>query len=321
MADEGKLDDADLDLIAALQHAPRAPFDLLARVLGSSARTVGRRYSRLLNDGLLRVICEVDWSLLAEGPPVHMWIGTKPGRTRDVAARLADRADTTHVGITSGRADVYAVLHGMTRASTSRALVDEIPGIPGVRGTRTHWSLRRLASSAAWRLPRLTADQKAALTAHTVPEESNGPHLGPLEREVAAVLRDNARAPYSDLARALDVSESRARRTATAMFDSGLLRPRVEIEPRHLGYQVEAVLEISCPPSATTRLSTAIAAHPATRFLALIGASSTFVCDGVFRDEQDLADFISGGSAACEDVTAVECTLQLEVLKRYWRRT
>ncbi|MCO8303430.1 MULTISPECIES: Lrp/AsnC family transcriptional regulator [Streptomyces] len=321
MADDDKLDDADLDLIAALQHAPRAPFDMLARVLGSSARTVGRRYGRLLDEGLLRVICEVDWSLLAEGPPVHLWIDTEPGRAREVAAALADRADTAHVGITSGHGDVYAVLQGMTRAATSRALVDDIPGTPGIRGVRAHWSLRRLTSSAAWRLPRLTADQEAALAAHTAAEEGNDPNLGPLERQVAAVLRDNARAPYSDLARALDVSESRARRTATAMFASGLLRPRVEVEPRHLGYQVEAVLEISCPPSAATRLSTALAAHPATRFLALIGAAGTFVCDGVFRDEGDLADFIMAGAAADVEVTAVACTLQLEVVKRYWRRT
>ncbi|WP_409462674.1 Lrp/AsnC family transcriptional regulator [Amycolatopsis sp. GA6-003] len=319
MADDGVLDDIDLDLVAALQHAPRAPFDVLARVLDSSARTVGRRYSRMLDDGLLRVICEVDWSLLAEGPPAHVWLGTEPGRAREVAEALVRRDDTTHVALAAGRGEVYAVVHGMTRAATARALVDEIPAMPGIRSVRTESALRRLTSSAAWRLRRLTREQEEML-AGTAVEESSA-ELGPLEREVAAVLRDDARTPYSDVARVLDISESRARRVATAMFGSGLLRPRVEIEPGKLGYRVEAVIGISCPPSATARLGAAIAAHPTTRYLALTAASSTFVYDGVFRGEADLADFVSGGFPGSDDVTAVECTLQLEVLKRYWRAT
>ncbi|MGW7536880.1 Lrp/AsnC family transcriptional regulator [Amycolatopsis sp. NPDC054798] len=320
MADDGVLDDIDLDLVAALQHAPRAPFDVLARVLDSSARTVGRRYGRMLEDGLLRVICEVDWSLLAEAPPVHVWIGAEPGRTRGVAEALVRRDDTTHVALAAGRGEVYAVVHGMTRAATAHALVDEIPAVAGIRSVRAEWALRRLTSSAAWRLRRLTREQEEMLAAHAgTAGEEPGAELGPLEREVAAVLRDDARTPYSDVARVLDISESRARRVATAMFGSGLLRPRVEIEPGKLGYRVEAVLGISCPPTATTRLGAAIAAHPTTRFLALTSASSTFVYDGVFRGEDELADFVSGGFPGSDDITAVECTLQLEVLKRYWR--
>ncbi|RJQ80823.1 Lrp/AsnC family transcriptional regulator [Amycolatopsis panacis] len=320
MADDGVLDDIDLDLVAALQRAPRASLDVLARVLDTSARTVGRRYGRMLEDGLLRVICEVDWSLLTEGPPAHVWLGVEPGRARGVAEALVLRDDTTHVALASGRGDIYAVVHGPTRAATARALVDEIPAVPGIRSVRTEWVLRRLTSSAAWHLPRLTPGQEEALAGHAGAEgETPGTELGPLEREVAAVLGDDARVPYSDVARMLDISESRARRTATAMFGSGLLRPRVEIEPGRLGYGVEVVLGISCPPATTTRVGTAIAAHPATRFLALTAASSTFVYDGVFRDEDDLADFVSGGFPGSADVTAVECTLQLEVLKRYWR--
>ncbi|WP_409185235.1 Lrp/AsnC family transcriptional regulator [Amycolatopsis sp. VS8301801F10] len=319
MADDGVLDGIDLDLVAALQHAPRAPFDVLARVLDSSARTVGRRYGRMLDDGLLRVICEVDWSLLAEGPPAHVWLGTEPGRAREVAEALVRRDDTTHVALAAGRGEVYAVVHGMTRAAAARALVDEIPAMPGIRSVRTESALRRLTSSAAWRLRRLTREQEEMLAGTAV--EESGAELGPLEREVAAVLRDDARTPYSDVARVLDISESRARRVATAMFGSGLLRPRVEIEPGKLGYRVEAVIGISCPPSATARLGAAIAAHPTTRYLALTAASSTFVYDGVFRGEADLADFVSGGFPGSDDVTAVECTLQLEVLKRYWRAT
>ncbi|MFD2420283.1 Lrp/AsnC family transcriptional regulator [Amycolatopsis pigmentata] len=319
MTGEGNLDEVDLDLIAALQHAPRAPFDLLARTLGSSARTVARRYGRLVEDGLMSVICELDWSLLAEGVPVNVWIRTEPGQAQAVAEALVDRSDTTYVAICSGRGDVYAVLHGMTRDATTRALVVELPGISGVRGLRTEWVLRRLTSSAAWRLKRLSRAQEESLVTQTNVVDETGTHqFGALERKIAALLREDARLPYADIARSLDITESRARRTATDMFSTGLLRPRVEVEPRELGFQIEAVLSISCHPNATSRLGAALASHPATRFLGITGSSAMLTYDGVFHSEGELADFLTGGFDRDNDITAVECSLQLEILKRYW---
>ncbi|TVT56610.1 Lrp/AsnC family transcriptional regulator [Amycolatopsis rhizosphaerae] len=319
MADESTLDEVDLDLVAALQHAPRAPFDVFARALGVSSRTVTRRYARLVDGGLLRVICEVDWSLLAESVPVNVWIRTEPGAAREVAHSLTERPDTTYVGVCSGRADVFCVLHGMTRAATAQAILTELPRIPGVRALRTEWVLRRLASSAAWRLPRLTGEQIEALAEYTITVEGDRKHdFDPLERELATLLRDDARLPYSEIARKLDISESRARRTATALFASGMLRPRAEIEPRHLGYHTEAVLGISCRPHAVRELAGALLSHPATRFLGLTGSSAMLTFDGVFRDEEELADFLTGEIGTHEAVTGIDCSLLLEIAKRYW---
>ncbi|GES27666.1 hypothetical protein AB0G60_18810 [Streptomyces angustmyceticus] len=43
-----------------------------------------------------------------------------------------------------------------------------------------------------------------------------------------------------------------------------------------------------------------------------------FTYGGVFRDEEHLADSLTGGFAGSEEVTSLECSLQLEVFKRYW---
>ncbi|WP_407288811.1 Lrp/AsnC family transcriptional regulator [Streptomyces sp. BP-8] len=179
----------------------------------------------------------------------------------------------------------------------------------------------RTTSAAAWRLPRLTPDQIAALAGQeTTPSAArpSGTPLSGLERDTVAVLRDDARTPFSTIARTLGITESRARRTVAALLRSGLLRPRVEVDPRDLGYAVEAVLGIGCRPGAVKRLAASLADHPATRFLALTAAASVFTHGGVFRDEEHLADFLTGGFEGSEEVTSLECSLQLEVLKRYW---
>lgn len=322
MAEAPCLDEVDLDLVAALQRAPRAPFDVLARAIGVSARTVTRRYTCLVEDGLLRVICEVDWSLLAEGGPVNVWLDTEPGAAHEVATALAARADTTFVSVCSGRGDVYTVLHGMTRRATTTALTTELPRITGIRGVRSERVLRRLTSSAAWRLPRLSEGQRAALTEHTITERGERhQELGLLERDLAGLLRGDARTPYSEIARSLEITESRARRTATALFDSGMLRPRVEIDPHQLGYQTEVVLSVSCLPYATDELTTALQAHPATRFLGLVAANPTLTWDGVFHNEEELAEFLTTDIGSHRTVTALECSFHLDIVKRYWTST
>ncbi|WP_449488489.1 AsnC family transcriptional regulator [Streptomyces purpurascens] len=75
---ENALDDDDLDLVAALQRAPRAPLSLLAQALGVSASTVGRRLARLESHRLLRVIGQVDLSVSGEGTPWHVWVTAAP---------------------------------------------------------------------------------------------------------------------------------------------------------------------------------------------------------------------------------------------------
>ncbi|MFJ9543276.1 Lrp/AsnC family transcriptional regulator [Streptomyces sp. NPDC101225] len=317
-----ELDPMDLDLIAALQHAPRAPLDVLARALDSSARTVTRRYTRLVDAGVLSVICEVDWSLLAEGMPVNVWIQTEPGQAAKVARRLANRSDTPFVATTAGSGDVFCMLHGSTRAATATAVTTSLPEIEGIRLLRTAWVLRRLTSTAAWRLPRLEPAQLAALSAHAITPDATAAefvdHLSDLERAAVDLLRNDARLAYSYIARALGITESRARRMVGPMLDSGLLRPRVEVDPRLLGYQIEAVLDIACRPNAVNRLTASLTKHDATRFLALTGKTAMLTYVGVFRDERQLADFLTADFDGGEEITSVECSLQLDVFKRYW---
>lgn len=52
--------------------------------------------------------------------------------------------------------------------------------------------------------------------------------------------------------------------------------------------------------------------------LARTAAASLLTYAGVFRDEEHLADFLTGGFEGSEEVTSLECSFQVEVFKRYW---
>ncbi|MEU0844652.1 Lrp/AsnC family transcriptional regulator [Streptomyces sp. NPDC005962] len=329
MPETSPLDDADLDLVAALQVAPRAPLSALADVLGSSASTVGRRLARLADERLLRVIGQVEWPMLAEGNPLHIWVATVPGQARQVAGRLAELPEIPFVATTTGHADVYCSLHATRRAGARELLMTRIPSVPGVRSAHTELVLRASTKSDSWRLRRLGEDQSRALREVADPlEEPAGPAEPAATATVAdfsaeelgavELLRHDGRASAAEVARALGISRSTAYRLTQSLLRRGLVRPRVEIEPALLGYALEVVVELHAAPGAIQQVADALARHPSARYVSIVAGTSSVIHHGVFRDEEGLAAFLTHDLAALPGITACEVSVMLDVLRRYW---
>ncbi|MFF7162972.1 Lrp/AsnC family transcriptional regulator [Streptomyces sp. NPDC008086] len=321
------LDDDDLDLVAALQHAPRAPLSLLAEALGVSASTVGRRLARLESDRLLRVIGQLDWSVSGEGHPWHVWVTAEPGAAPEVARRLAELPGTTLVAVTAGTTDVYCSVLPERRADVRDLLTRGIPATPGVRSARSELVLSATAKSDAWRLPRLTEDQIHRLTAHAAPDTPTptptGPPPGPApltgdELRTLHLLAADGRTTAAQVSRRLDLGQSTAYRLTQSLLQRGLVRPRVEIEPSLLGYALEAVVALTVSPGAITDVATSLSTHPSARYVSTTAGHSCVVHQGVFRDERGLADFLTHDLARLPGVTSFDVSIVLEALRRHW---
>ena len=109
------------------------PFSRLADVLGTSEQTVARRYRRLREAGVVRVVGQLDSQRLGQSD----WVirircaGTPPA----VSTALARRTDTAWVQLTSG---------GTESSPPSTPTTD-------VTGRRSFWSASKPAASSAWR--------------------------------------------------------------------------------------------------------------------------------------------------------------------------
>ncbi|MFC4560656.1 Lrp/AsnC family transcriptional regulator [Nocardiopsis mangrovi] len=316
------LDDLDLDLVAALQRAPRAPINVLADVLGSSASTIGRRLQRLQSEHLLRVVGQVDWPVFSDANPRHVWLRTDPGRSVGVAQRLAERPETQLVALTSGEADVYCVVHPTGRDQVRDLLTRVIPSVEGVRSTQSDLVLRPVTRADAWTLDRLSAGQAADLAryghvpspAPADPAEPPSPH----ERAAARLLYRDARIGSGELARELGVSQSTAYRVAQSVLERGVIRPRVEVEPPLLGMRLEVVLSLTIHPGAITHVSDQLARHRSARYVSVVAGAGSVIHHGVFRDEAALEGFLSADLAALPGVTGLRVSIMLDVLRRYW---
>lgn len=333
------LDAADLDLVAALQRAPRAGVRLLADVLDLAPSTVSRRLARLVEARLLKVISQLNWSVLTEVHPQHLWIAARPGSAGRVAKDVAALPETQYAAITAGRADVYCILQPSARSENADLLTERIGGIDGVLSSHTEIVLRSYASATTWLLDRLTPEQETRLRAGNPADRPLGretrlragnPPDRPLEqpadlrelnadeRRVIGVLQEDGRASAADIARRLGLSQSTAYRLAQSVLERRLVIPRVEIEPALLGFPLEAVISLTAEPRLIRDLAATLGRHPSARFVSTVAGISSMIYHGAFRDENDLDGLLTGDLAGLDGIRTVEVAIVLRVLTRYW---
>ncbi|GAA1231888.1 Lrp/AsnC family transcriptional regulator [Prauserella halophila] len=321
-AGTGELEPEDLDLVAALQVAPRAPLAALASTLAVSSSTVSRRMARLESDGVLRVIGQLDWSVTGHGNPWHVWVNAGPGRGRQVATTIAELPESQLVATTAGRADVYCAVQATERNALQDLLGERIAAIGGVDSAHSELVLRGVALADSWRLHRLSDEQLDILRSHAETEQLRTESPVELTEDalrVARLLREHGRITAAQVARELGSTQSTAYRLLHQLLERGIVRPRVEIEPRLLGYGLEAVVALTVAPGSIRAVSESLGRHPSARYVSVVGGNSSVIHQGVFRDEDGLAEFLTGDLGALPGVLSFDVSVLLDVRKRYWR--
>jgi DNA-binding Lrp family transcriptional regulator len=164
------LDELDRGLIHALHVDARAPFTLVAEILGSSTQTVVRRYRRLHAQAGLRVVALPT----PRSSGTHQWFVRLTAATRsahDIALALARRPDTSWVRLTSGGTEIVAIIHTEPAGPDAHALLlRDIPRTAGITAVSAHYLLHTyLGGPTAWRgrIDALDSDQEARLRAET----------------------------------------------------------------------------------------------------------------------------------------------------------
>nr|WP_042197359.1 Lrp/AsnC ligand binding domain-containing protein [Kibdelosporangium sp. MJ126-NF4]CEL22903.1 AsnC-family transcriptional regulator [Kibdelosporangium sp. MJ126-NF4]CTQ90043.1 AsnC-family transcriptional regulator [Kibdelosporangium sp. MJ126-NF4] len=312
------LDDADLDLVAALQLAPRVPLNVVADVLGTSASTVSRRMHRLQEDRLLRVISTVHWPLFLSGNPYVVWIRCQPGKVAAVAAAVRDVPAAQSILVTTGDADIHCTIYPLRGTDPRTLLTRTLPAIPGVASIQSHLVLRTARRAVSWRIDRLTDAQAAVLKAHATPTDATVDTLTEAEFETLRLMFDDGRISAAEVARALEVSRSTAYRLIQSVLDGGAAQPRVEIEPAVLGYPITALLTFDVRPRHIPAALAALGAHRSGRLTVMTAGPASIIHHGVFRDEEDLASFITDDVGALDGVSGFTMSVALGILRRQW---
>lgn len=306
----------DRRLAQALMIDGRAAFSRLATVLETTDQTVIRRYRRLHGAGLLRVL----------GLPVGSRVGLfesrlrircVPGAALAIAEALARRPDTGWVKIYSGGTEVGCLVSSRTREDHETLLLQKLPRTQQVTGVSAHNMLHRYTSSPGhWLGPaELSDEQIRALQPPAVSHEDTV-RLDDSDHAMLSVLARDGRAGYPELAKATGRSESTVRRRLEYLRGHGALSFDVEILPVHLGYQMEAALALTVPPSDLAEVGRALADHPQVPFVAATTGTTNLAATVLCRDQHALYTYMTEGIGTLTSVHQLEVVPVLRHVKR-----
>ncbi len=119
------IDSLDRKIIHALYLDPRVSFSRLSEVLGPSEQTIARRYRRLFDARVVRVVGQIDSQRLGQSDWV-VRIRCAPGSAPTVANRLAEHPDTAWVQLTSGGTEIFSTIHSRNRELRTPLLLSQL---------------------------------------------------------------------------------------------------------------------------------------------------------------------------------------------------
>ena len=318
------LDELDRRLIGALHLAPRATWDDIGAVLSADAGTLKRRYDRLHEARMVRVIGQADWGMHSTAMPVHVFLDITGETPLAVLHRLRDLPHLQLLAQISGDYPLYAVVHAPSEAATSEA-IDRMFSVPGVRRVKALPALSTLRRGITWDPQFLTDTERVGLLelTGTRPEgtATATPPAKPLseaERTVVTQLLQDSRASAASIGRAAGLATSTAHRVVRRVLDERWVQPRLEIVSDWLGFQTPFVLRLRIAPGETPDVMRRIDRLPQTRLAAHVASDMSVLATGLVTDRSALALFVDNELARIPGILAASVDVMLAEPRRYW---
>ncbi|MCG6497119.1 Lrp/AsnC family transcriptional regulator [Kitasatospora sp. A2-31] len=332
------LDELDRGLLHALHVDGRAPFRRIAEVLGVSDQTVARRYHRLRADDGVRVVGRTRARMLGEVDWLTR-VRCVPDAAGAIAEALARRPETSWVSLLSGGGEIICNTRSPARPDREELLLGKLPKTPQVLSVSAHYLLRTfVGGTSAWsgRTSALSAAQVARLQAGAGDGAGAGPMDGAvdgpaasvpaarpvpavldgLDRGLLAALAVDGRTPLAELASRTGGSEATVRRRLAALTRSGLLHFDVDVQPRLLGFEVEAFCWLTVHPGRLTAVAQAVADHPEVGFAAATTGPTNLAAGLVCRDIEAFYDYLTDRLGGLEGVVTLESAPVVRSVKR-----
>lgn len=320
MKDSVGLAERDLQLVEALQVAPRAPWADIGAATGTSAVTAARRWQQLTETG----------SAWITGPPgVSIWnaqcvayveVTCAPGQTVAVGETLARDRHALSVELTVGNAGLFITAAAADLSGLSRYLLGRVDRVPGVTATRTRIATRLYRDGSQWRLGALSRRASQTLTG---PEEHGSPAgivpLGPVDRAILIELGRDGRASYASLAQAAEVSETTARRRVTRLLQAGAAPLRTEVAAPLAGLPVSVTLLIDTPTSQLEDTARAIARLREVRLCATVSGTPPMIVAAWLHDLEEIHRLETSLARDHPGLTVADRLVTLRTLKRMGR--
>lgn len=136
------LDETDLAIIDALQVDGRVAFAQIAEQLGVSPGMIRQRYTRLVEEGFLRVVAITNPIRMGYKAMAMIGIRVEGSKLLDVAEKISKLDEVIYMVISSGRFDIFAEVVCRDHADLLRFITEKLSTIDGVRESESFMHLK-----------------------------------------------------------------------------------------------------------------------------------------------------------------------------------
>lgn len=273
------MDDVDFLLVNALQHRPRASWSQLEAIVGGDASTLSRRWSRLVESGLVWSSCFA----VSPGDPdrpdgrfdsaVHPLTGVlalvevycTAGSRESVIAGIAKTPSVLTVECTSGGPDLILTLSCPSVAEVDAYVATELAADPGVRRTRTHFTRTFFKEGTSWRPGILSERQVKALQAFPATGIDAPAVPTRLHELVINALAGDVRRSATSIADEIGRSVATVTRAIGQILHAPWARTRVDFAHNLVGYNASVMVWFSVPHHQLEMVGAGLALMPETR--------------------------------------------------------
>lgn len=141
--------------------------------------------------------------------------------------------------------------------------------------------------------------------------------LDDVSKAIIEQLQADGRKSYSDIGRAVDLSEAAVRQRVQKLIDSGVMQIVAVTDPMQLGFYRQAMIGIRTTGDSRT-ISDAIAAIDAVEYVVLTAGSFDMLAEVVCEDDDSLLELLNGRIRAVPGVVQTEVFTYLQLKKQQY---
>ncbi len=135
-----------------------------------------------------------------------------------------------------------------------------------------------------------------------------------LDRSIVTLLQQDGRMRFTDMARALDVTEGTVRNRVARLLNDKAVQIIGVLDPHRVGYNAPAIIGVSVQPPHLNEAAAEIAAMSEVSYLILVAGEYDLMVEVLCKDREHLAAFIRDKLTR---VTGVQRTQTFFILHTY----
>jgi Lrp/AsnC family transcriptional regulator for asnA, asnC and gidA len=141
--------------------------------------------------------------------------------------------------------------------------------------------------------------------------------LDDVSKAIIEQLQTDGRKSYSDIGRAVDLSEAAVRQRVQKLIDGGVMQIVAVTDPLQLGFYRQAMIGIRTVGDSRT-ISDAIAAIDAVEYVVLTAGSFDMLAEVVCEDDDSLLALLNGQIRTVPGVVQTEVFTYLQLKKQQY---